>query len=452
MGNVPTKDQRTRLASLTSTNSGSTTIRSGRRSTTLALIGGSPFAATNGHFGHTKTGSSKLDDKLKAKEKQFLDLVVRVHENVDGGYLAPHGIYKLNLDYNTDIVRGLIVARKLAPFYTPLQDFDDSWTDKEICTIVRQTPLHALDIAFEDEEEVDDVDDHKIHKLSNYYRRQEQKRRHLELVARMKEVQRQCELDYLTSKENNDANVASDDLLLHLYKDANECPICFLFFPRNLNYSRCCRQPICTECFVQIKRLDPHPPHDDNSLENKDEIPHTLISEFANCPYCAVTNFGVTYDHPIELFVGIGGTKTPKDFRERSSFGAIPEDEESSLAVASSDEASRPSSPTKASGRGPGVSRRRSSVAADAEGVITTDYIRPDWEQKLASAKSKLARKAATASAIHASSLIINDGAGGTRTAQQQEYLVSLEDRMIEEAMRLLLLEEEERSKKTTTK
>jgi hypothetical protein len=24
-----------------------------------------------------------------------------------------------------------------------------------------------------------------------------------------------------------------------------------------MNYSRCCEQPICTECFVQIKRADP---------------------------------------------------------------------------------------------------------------------------------------------------------------------------------------------------
>ena len=34
---------------------------------------------------------------------------------------------------------------------------------------------------------------------------------------------------------------------------------------QHLNISRCCLQPICSECFVQIKRLDPHPPHDDQS-------------------------------------------------------------------------------------------------------------------------------------------------------------------------------------------
>lgn len=460
MGNVPTKDQRARLALFTANNLAPHSARSDRRNTTLALIGGSAFSVggNTALFGRNKL--SKSEDKFKLKEKHFLHLVVRVHENVDGGYLAPHGIYKLNLDYNTDIVRGLVVARRIAPFYTPLQDFDESWTNDEIATIVRQMPLHALDSAFEDDEELDDADDHKIHRLANFFRRQEQKRRNQELVAKMKDVQRQCESEYLTCKDAGDPDVASKDLLLYLYADACECPICFLYFPRNLNYSRCCRQPICTECFVQIKRLDPHPPRDDHSnttasATDADKIPQTLISEYANCPYCAMSNFGVTYDHPIELFVGLGAPQAPKDFRKRSSIEAIPEDQDH--AVVSSDETSRPGSPIKITHLSPRKPRRRSSVAADAEGVITTDYIRPDWEQKLASAKSKLARKAATASAIHASNLIINEGtsgAGGTsgnRNAQLQ-YLVSLEDRMIEEAMRLLLLEEEERSKKNVKK
>src|SRR5205814_1664603 len=35
-----------------------------------------------------------------------------------------------------------------------------------------------------------------------------------------------------------------------LYKDATECPICFLYYPPYLNRTRCCDQPICSECFV----------------------------------------------------------------------------------------------------------------------------------------------------------------------------------------------------------
>ncbi|SGZ47469.1 CIC11C00000002017 [Sungouiella intermedia] len=451
MGNVPTKDQRARLLSLNSIGSGSTVGRLTRRNTTLSLIGGSTSHLSNGLFAAAKA-NSKSEDKMKMREKHCLDLIVRIHENVDGGYLAPYGIYKLNLDYNTEIVRGLVLSRRLAPFYTPLQDFDESWTDDEIATLVRQMPLHALDSAFDDEEEEDDADDHKIHKSLNHFRRQELKRRHQELAAKMKEVQRQYENEYLQCKEASDPDVPSKDLLLRLYRDASECPICFLYFPRNLNYSRCCRQPICTECFVQIKRLDPHPPHDDPSEEKKDELPHTLISEYANCPYCAMSNFGVTYEHPIDLLVGMGASMSAKDYRERQSIDVIPEGEETGgeHAVISSDETSRPSSPTKATPFTPRKPRRRSSVAADAEGVITTDYIRPDWEQKLASAKSKLARKAATASAIHASNLILDEGSGSRES--QQQYLMSLEDRMIEEAMRLLILSEEERSRQASKK
>lgn len=477
MGNVPTKEQRTRLV-LVSGSSAAPSARAGRRHTTLALIGAPPFAANSVLFGHKKS-----EDKHKLKEKHLLDLVVRVRDNVDGGYLAPFGIYRQNLDYNTDIVRALIVARRLAPFYTPLQDWDASWTPHEVATLVLQTPLHALDAAFE--EENDDVDDHKIHRLANFFRRQELKKRHQELVERAREIQRRCEAEYTQFKASHDPAVLSEDLLVRLYGDASECPICFLYFPQNLNQSRCCGQPICTECFVQIRRLDPHPPHD---AEDKDEVPQTLISQPALCPYCAMADFGVTYERPSDICVGLGGAMAPGDYKlgklgtsgkggssgtptsenggANGSNGAkengvsaqtgsnahsehtgrivLPTNTQTQIlgsalplgdtAVVSDDEESPAETHTP-------TPRRRSSVPADADGVITTDYIRPDWEQKLASAKSKLARKAATASAIHASNLILNES-GST---QQLQYLESLEDRMVEEAMRLLLLDEEER-------
>ncbi|KAL3899537.1 MAG: hypothetical protein SGCHY_001971 [Lobulomycetales sp.] len=58
-----------------------------------------------------------------------------------------------------------------------------------------------------------------------------------------------------------------------------ECPICFLYYPSNINYTRCCEQPICSECFVQVKR----------SLENLDPC---------SCPYCVESDFGVVYTPP----------------------------------------------------------------------------------------------------------------------------------------------------------
>ena len=56
-------------------------------------------------------------------------------------------------------------------------------------------------------------------------------------------------------------------------------------YPSPLNHTRCCSQPICTECFVQIKRADPN---------------HTNppSSEPAACPYCQESNFGVIYKTP----------------------------------------------------------------------------------------------------------------------------------------------------------
>jgi len=54
------------------------------------------------------------------------------------------------------------------------------------------------------------------------------------------------------------------------------------YYPPNMVHTRCCDQPICTECFVQIKRAEPTPTH--------------LESEPAACPFCMETNFGGVYD------------------------------------------------------------------------------------------------------------------------------------------------------------
>ncbi|GEQ66950.1 hypothetical protein JCM33374_g613 [Metschnikowia sp. JCM 33374] len=443
MGNTPTKEIRPRSSSLSAYGSGQAgapSSRSARRNTTSASSAVS------------SKSSGKPEEKLRIKERHALDLVVRFRENVDGGYLAPYGTYKSNLDFDTKIVRDLVVARRLAPFYTPLQDFDDSWTEDEIVALVRQNPLHALDSAYGEEEVVEDLDDHKIHHSQNYFKRQEQKRRLSEILARVKEQQRICENEYFqarTSDGGNDADLSSRDLVLKLYRDATECPICFLYFPSPLNYSRCCRQPICTECFVQIKRLDPHPPHDEPEVSEspgqpkQDELPHTLISEPANCPYCAMSNFGVTYEPPRDVHVGRGSSMKPSEYSEKSSIVAIPENADDPIEFCEDSTQHLKPSPTT----NPRKPRRRSSVAAESDLVITTDDIRPGWEQKLASAKSRLARKAAAASAIHASNLIIRDEGSSSRNAQGQntDYIMSLEDRMVQEAMKLSLLDEEER-------
>lgn len=374
---------------------------SARRNTTSSAYGALSLA----EFKKIK----RQEEKDRVREAHYTNLIVRHNENVDGGFLAPYGTYKSNLDYHTDVVRGLIIARRLSPFYTPLQDFDEDWSDEELLILLRQLTLHTIESAYVDEEEEDDIDNHKIHKSANYYRRQELKTRLKMLIEKVKEEQKEEENKFLEAKMAKSLDVSSLALLLRLYRNALECPICFVFYPQNLNMSRCCVQPICTECFVQIKRLDPHPAHGDEEPDPKE--PHSLISEPANCPYCALPEFGVTYDAPKDLGTGIGGIKP-------GLYG------QGNLQV---------DKPTVA------THTRRKSHAANSLDVILVDEIRPDWEQKLIAARSKLARKAATASAIHASNLLIP----GENNRQR-----SFEDRLIEEAMRLSILDEEERKRK----
>eukprot|EP01041_Mallomonas_annulata_P002859 gene2859-5621_t len=56
--------------------------------------------------------------------------------------------------------------------------------------------------------------------------------------------------------------------------DAEECPICFLFHD-HLNRVNCCKQSICTVCFLEVKKLQ-------------------------GCPFCANVTFSVSYSVPIK--------------------------------------------------------------------------------------------------------------------------------------------------------
>ena len=61
-------------------------------------------------------------------------------ESVDYGSLVPQGVYTGPRDWNQAIVSQLIVARKLAPFYRPLEDYDDSWDDDQILAARKELP------------------------------------------------------------------------------------------------------------------------------------------------------------------------------------------------------------------------------------------------------------------------------------------------------------------------
>jgi hypothetical protein len=442
-------------------------------------------------------------EKFKIKSKEIMDLVVRYDENVDGGYLAPYDNYKYELDYNTEIVRSLIVKRKLAPFFTPLQDFDDSWNDDELIKYLKDNlQLHENIKPNDLNDEYEDPNEHKLHMSVNAIRRKESKIQIHKIKEKAAELQnfensrfnklfRLQESNKLIANEN--LNLPSNDLLLRLYRGSEECPICFLFYPKILNTTRCCAQLICSECFVQMKRSEPHFPHDENDNENLNENneeidPEKLISEPVKCPFCAVSNFGVTYTSPKDFRIGIEGNCKPGEFKfiddiiheeneewkMKGNYGEGQDEEEDILTeIDLADPFSKKKSKidqkkkhrrnsslnkskkdTESANDDSRLGKRRASIPHDAVNVVTIDLIRPDWEQNLLAARTKMARRSAAATALHATSLLSNNDSRtgyyserrsrrGGRSYQQQQQ--QLEERLIEEAMRLSLLDEEER-------
>ncbi|KAI0361901.1 hypothetical protein OH77DRAFT_2890 [Trametes cingulata] len=244
-------------------------------------------------------------------------------EMVDFGYLTPQGIYTGPRDWNQAVVTQLIVERKLAPFYRPLEDYDESWDDEQILAARKQPP------------EAEDGESSRAESITSSV----SSRGHQKRPSAAKEPTRHPEAA--------------------IYRGAVECPICFLYYPPNINRSRCCDQAICTECFVQIKRADPTTTH--------------LVSEPASCPYCVQENFGVVYTPP-PWRAGLG------------SEGATPPswpDSPRATSQQSLDAAANPS-----------MKRRRKSFGANDPEVVTVDQIHPDWEQKLAAVRAAVARRA----------------------------------------------------------
>ncbi|KAH8107180.1 hypothetical protein BXZ70DRAFT_281649 [Cristinia sonorae] len=243
------------------------------------------------------------------------------HEDtVDFGHLTPQGVYTGPRDWNQTTVAQLICERKLAPFYRPLEEYDDSWDDEQILAARKEPP--------ESDSNQGEAGITRAESISSSNSRTHHKR-----PSATKEVVRQPEAA--------------------IYRGAVECPICFLYYPPNINHSRCCDQAICTECFVQIKRADPTTTH--------------LVSEPASCPYCVQENFGVVYTPP-SWRAGIGGDGSSPSFQDPPK-GAH-------------------SSPTAA------MKQRRRSYGADSPEVVTIDQIRPDWEAKLAAVRAAVQRRA----------------------------------------------------------
>ena len=213
-----------------------------------------------------------------------------------------------------------------------------------------------------------------------------------------------------------DPYVNGQHIEAYLYKDASECPICFLYYPPYLNKTRCCDQAICSECFVQIKRPEPHPPeHTDpiatpplasDNLQAAELDPDaSLVSEPAACPFCVQPEFGVTFDPPpfrrgltyVNQMSGNSPAHVTSAMSSSSSLGSF-------------------------SGKGgfvppPSANRRRTtSISANSPTVITTDRVRPDWASKLSTARAHAARRSAAATALHTAAYLMGNRNGSSDT------------------------------------
>ncbi|EGN95478.1 hypothetical protein SERLA73DRAFT_60498 [Serpula lacrymans var. lacrymans S7.3] len=336
-------------------------------------------------------------------------------ETVDYGHLSPQGVYTGSKDWNHAIVTQLIADRKLAPFYRPLEDYDDAWDDDRILAARRDPPESEPTHPDAQPPPRPGADSRDTTKSSHN-----------------------------PSKRPSNLKEPSRCPEAAVYRGAVECPICFLYYPPNINRSRCCDQSICTECFVQIKRNEPTATH--------------LVSDPAACPYCVQDNFGVTYTPP-PWRAGIGSEGTVRftqPFIESSTVST--------------------------------QKRRRKSFGHDSPEVVTTDQIRPDWEAKLAAVRSTVARRAnrriimrqvgdrlipvgVTSGRVHALPSS-EDGHeptdnGGSRRSRRQRHQnpdinqllgsmglggQDLEELMVMEAMRLSLLEHEEQQRREADK
>ncbi|KAL9107697.1 MAG: hypothetical protein Q9227_007412 [Pyrenula ochraceoflavens] len=383
--------------------------------------------------------------RLKERERSMKE------EHVEGGYLVTQGVYVGVEDYNKSVI-----DRKLAPFWRGLNDFSESWAEHQLVAAARGLPIPPpdqvppeLDYRSGPKSKDDPkVPEKSMKNLTVPISSRSQSfnsdsstnfspsypafslpspsspfassspstplfRTRAKTLAALTTSSRNSSQNDMTPREiqlPKDPFVNGQPIEVYLYKDASECPICFLYYPPYLNTTRCCEQPICSECFVQIKRPDPHPPEHETPDPNAPPVSEAerqamaegqLVSEPATCPFCKQPEFGITY--------------TPPQFRKGLVYASNAQPP-ANLSSAMSSQTSLSSG-----GLSPGgaTRRRATSLSVTAPGVITTDKVRPDWATKLASARAHAARRSAAATALHTAAYLM----GGSNQGQDNRGL-----------------------------
>ncbi|KAB8230162.1 Sip5p [Aspergillus alliaceus] len=430
---------------------GSRSTRSSRPDLSILGISGSSErdVATLEHRRETKQEreARRLEkervSRVKERERSMRE------EHVDGGYLVTQGVYTGTEDFNKAIVRQLMIERRLAPFWRGLNDFSDSWTEHQLMAAARGLPIPPPDeippeLEYKNppkatEGAKESTDSKGIQHLTVPITSRSQSygsdasqsstpAHSLPLPTSplasgtssspLFRTRAKTLASLTTSKHGTQADPAPREMQLprdpfvngqpieaYLYKDAAECPICFLYYPPYLNRTRCCDQPICSECFVQIKRPDPHPPEHGDADQNTpaaategdttDNQECQLVSEPAACPFCVQPEFGVTY--------------APPPFRRGLTYASDPSSRPNFASPVSSTSSLSSGNATNVTGR-----RRATSLSASDPTVITTDKVRPDWAQKLANARAHAARRSAAATALHTAAYLMNSNVTGS--------------------------------------
>ncbi|KAK9459981.1 uncharacterized protein V1516DRAFT_686724 [Lipomyces oligophaga] len=376
--------------------------------------------------------------------------VLNLDDQVDGGYLVPQGVYSGPQDFKARIVRQLMIDRKLAPFYKGLEDFEEDWSDVQLLAAIHgqpipppvaaepslstpsavtaSSPLSTPDLSSSSAPPLSPTSPLSATFPSTSSTSEVPGRGRSQSVAESTKSSASIK-SLVKSRSRASTGGSSSDMKkstieLTLYRNAIECPICFLYYPPWINSTRCCDQPICSECFVQIRRADPHiPEHETDDVPgsndgsaarssgnaNANTTPFgmiELISESASCPYCAEPDFGITY--------------TPPPFRSgmsSSSPGAAIRATLMRQSNASNSSTSLNSNSTIGSPPVGGITAnrlRRPSIPSTSSDVVTTDRIRPDWVLKLANANAQAVRRAAAATALHTAAFLGGDDSRGS--------------------------------------
>ncbi|RDL42063.1 Uncharacterized protein BP5553_02042 [Venustampulla echinocandica] len=414
--------------------------RGGRRGrpdlSSILGIGSSSTDVTERRETKQEREARKLEKERLARIKERARSIKEEH--VDGGYLVTMGVYTGHEDFSKPIIE-----RRIAPFWRGLNDFKPEWTEHQLVAAGKGLPIPAADEIPQDifgtpspgsphtssqnlqnlmvpvpDRSPSPVSDASTtlspsnpafslpsptsQEASPPLQSSSPFRPRSKTLASLTSSSKTPPSTEMTPREiklPKDPFVNGQRIEVYLYKDATECPICFMYYPPHLNNTRCCDQPICSECFVQIKRPDPHPPeHEHHDPSDADAAPSkpapeadTLVSEPSTCPYCQQPEFGVIYD--------------PPPFRRGLAYAnSTPASNIFSSAMSSSSSVVSNSNPTPPTHR-----RRHESISANAPTVITTDKIRPDWATKLANARSHLARRSAAATALHTAAYLMGN-------------------------------------------